>query len=215
MSNVFEQVRKKWMNSPFILYVFIISILTMLAGLFLFAEDARSSRDGFEMMEAYFGVVFGNWPITYWVISVVPQLAQVLFIFMFMMDYKKNWWALVAAAAFFLIDFITDVQDRSGGQLFPADSPEPVQLNLAIAVAASFTILFITVGSELFLSASIGVALAIYPDAKIQYRKLRGSRKKKRQAPRGQPQRQGGQGPSAPEGAGGRLPRMQLPDLGG
>ncbi len=172
MSNVFEQIRKKWESSPYILYIFLLTVFIVLAGVVLFAEDGKSSREGFEQLEHVFGVKFGNWPITYWVIGFVPQVAQVFFLFFYMMDTKKNKWALAVVALFLVIDFISDVQDRSGNQLFPVDGTEA---NLpAVLVAAGYTITFITIGSELFLSAGIGVLLAIWSPARAQFRKQRG-----------------------------------------
>lgn len=163
MTNVFEQIRVKWQDSPYIIYVFALALFLFLSGVILFAEDAKSSRDGFEALEIAFGVEFGNWPITYWVLGFIPQVAQVFFMYLFLMDTKKNYWALAIVALFFTIDFISDVQDRSGQQLFPLDGSDPHLFTPAIAVAASYTLTFITIGSELFLSATVGVLLAIWP----------------------------------------------------
>lgn len=187
MSNVFEQVRQKWQNSPYILYVFGLALFVFMAGVVLFFEDGKSSRDGFEALEIAFGVEFGNWPLTYWVIGFIPQVAQIFFMYLFLMDTKKNYWALAVVALFFTVDFVSDVQDRSGRQLFPLDGSGPHLFTPAIGIAAAYTLTFITIGSELFISAAVGVLLAIWPHALAQlgiqtetYRQARGGNRVQR-----------------------------------
>ncbi len=169
MTNIFEQIRVKWQNSPYIIYIFLLALFILLGGIILFFEDGKSSRDGFEQLEQAFNVSFGNWPITYWVIGFIPQVAQVFFLYLFMMDPKKNYWALGIVAAFFAIDFVSDIQDRSNQQLFPLDGSAPQLFTPAIFVSALYTIMFITIGSELFISASIGVLLVTWPHALAQF----------------------------------------------
>lgn len=169
MTNLFEQIRRKWHDSPYILYIFGLAVFVFLAGCWLFLEDAKSSRDGFEILEAVFGVQFGNWPLTYWVIGFIPQVAQVFFMYLFLIDPRKNWWALAIVGLFFSIDFISDVQDRSGSQLFPMTGGGPKFLSPAVWIASAYTITFITIGSELFISAAIGVLLATWPHALAQF----------------------------------------------
>jgi hypothetical protein len=185
MSNVFEQIRSKWHNSPYIIYIFILALFIVISGLVLFFEDGKSSRDGFEQLEHVFGVEFGNWGITYWVIGFIPQVAQIFFMYLFLMDTKKNRWALGVVAMFFTIDFISDVQDRSGRQLFPVNGTTTSVP--AIMIASAYTITFITIGSELFISAGIGVLLAIWPHALAQFGIQRDTYRQSR--PRGNPVR--------------------------
>jgi hypothetical protein len=165
MTNIFEQVRQKWQGSPYIIFVFVLALFIFCAGVWLFIEDGKSSRDGFEALEAAFGVEFGNWPMTYWIIGFIPQVAQIFFMYLFMMDSKKNYWALAVVALFFSIDLVSDVQDRSGQQLFPLSNFSFP----AVAIASGYTVTFITIGSELFISAAIGVLLATWPHALAQF----------------------------------------------
>ncbi len=197
MTNVFEQIRHKWHNHPYILYIFVIAFVLFIFSLILFWEDAKSSRDGFESLEQAFGVEFGNYWITYWVIAFIPQFAQVFFFYLLMTDVQKNWWwAVPVIALFFIIDFTSDVQDRSGQQLMPLDGSSPQLFTMPILIASLFTLTFITIGSEVFFSATIGVMLVIWPHALAQfgiqkstYKQAIGTRQKQRQ-PQGQPQGQ-------------------------
>ena len=44
MTNVFEQIRNKWHDSPYVIYIFGLALALFFSGIVLFMEDAKSSR---------------------------------------------------------------------------------------------------------------------------------------------------------------------------
>lgn len=138
-----------------------------LIGVNFFIEDVESSRNGIAQLEAVFGVKPVNYSITYISLSIAPQVAQVVLIYLYLTDPKKNWWALAVAGLFFALDFVSDLQDRSGGHFIPASGG--INFDKYTAVAAGFTLLAYTIGSELFISVSIGLFLVLLADSIKQY----------------------------------------------
>lgn len=163
MTNVFQAAYSRLKNSTLIVWIAFAAILLFIFSLNLFAEDAKSSRDGIALLELAFGIQPVNYAVTYWTMSVLPQVVQIVFMYMFLVDIRKNWWAAVVVGVFFLIDFISDVQDRSNQHLFPLEGG--INLDATTLSAVMITFLFFTLGSELFLTASVGLLLEIFPDA--------------------------------------------------
>ena len=165
MSNLFDNAAKKLRNSSFVLQVMVISVLMFGCSLVLMYEDWYSSYNGFKQLEAVFGVNPANSELAYMVISIVPQIGQIGFFYLYAMDTRRKW-ALGVAAMFFFIDLTADVQDRSSGQ-FIAMTPEGINIVTAPAtwVSVFISIGWYTVGSELFFTAGGGLILAAFPDA--------------------------------------------------
>jgi len=170
MTNVFQAAYSRLKNSTLIVWIAFAAIILFFSSLNLFIEDAKSSRDGIALLELAFGVQPVNYAITYWTMSVLPQVVQIVFMYMFLVDIRKNWWAAAVVVVFFLIDFISDVQDRSNQHLFPLDGGVNVDATTMSAVLLTF--LFFTLGSELFMTASVGLLLEIFPDALEQTARL-------------------------------------------
>lgn len=154
-------------GSPFVLWVICLTAVMFLVGLDFFLEDTVSSRNGIEQIEQVFGVKPVNFPITYLALSIAPQVGQVVLFYLYLTDTRKNRWALLVAGLFFMIDFISDLQDRSNGHFLPLTGG--VNLDVQTAVSAGFTLLAYTVGSELFLSVSVGLFLVLVADGITQY----------------------------------------------
>lgn len=168
MSNFFDAVANKFKSSPFVIWIHILSWLMLAVGVLHFYEDTLSSLNGIQQLENVFGIKPVNLNIIYWTLSISPQLAQMVFFYGFLI-YKKQW-SLGVAAWFFLMDFAADVQDRSAGHLFAMD--DTINLDIKTLVAAGFTLNFYTIGSELFISFGIGLILATFMHAIIQYAEM-------------------------------------------
>ena len=172
MANLFDDTANKIKGSPFVIWVCMLLVVMFVIGIICFVEDTISSRNGIEALEQVFGIKPTNLPIAYFAVSLIPQVGQAVLSYMYLMDRKKNWWALPLTVFFFSIDFVFDVQDRSNQQFIPltrtimADgtlSPV-VSFGGATIVASAFTLTAYTLGSELFLSVSIGMFLSLVKD---------------------------------------------------
>jgi hypothetical protein len=119
---------------------------------------------GLAQLEYAFGLKPALYPLAYVTMSLAPQVGQVVFMYMWLVDRRRNWWALVVAVTFFVVDFIADVQARSGGTLFPID-PSMQQNPIALVVTALMTLLYFTIGSELFITAGVGLSLELFNDS--------------------------------------------------
>lgn len=167
MSNLFDQFAGKLRGSPFVIWVVLLTVVMFLIGINFFVEDTVSSRNGIAQLEAVFGVKPVNFQITYISLSIAPQVAQVVLLYMFFTDNKKNRWALVIAALFFALDFVSDLQDRSNGHFLPLTGG--INLDTQTAVSAGFTLMAYTIASEMFVSVSVGLFLVLFADSITQY----------------------------------------------
>jgi hypothetical protein len=163
MSNLFDEVGNKLKGSPFVIWICLLCVAMFIIGGIHFGEDTTSSRLGIALLELVFHIKPVNMPIAYWTISLTPQIGQTVLSYMFFLDRKKNKWALGLALIFFLIDFISDLQDRSANHFLPPGGG--INIDSTTIMAALFTIVFFTVGSELFLSVSTGLFLVLFRDA--------------------------------------------------
>ena len=180
MQNVWRSIEKGITGGPYVLWVMFIAVCGLVLGAWFFAEDYQSSRQGIQLLETIFALSTVNYQWTYSLMSIAPQIGQVLFIALFSVNIKKNWWAAVVAAAWFLLDFISDVQDRSGGhfiELTPAGI-QHVNWDARTIVASVETFFFFTIGSELFLTASVALIITLFSSAVSEYVKLRGEVKR-------------------------------------
>lgn len=167
MANIFDEVGNKIKGGPFVLWVCWLCLAMFIIGALHFAEDTVSSRNGITLLEKTFTIKPVNINFVYWTLSLTPQIGQTVLSYMFFLDRKKNRWALILAAAFFLVDFISDVEDRSNQHFLPAGGG--INIDATTIVASIFTLMAYTIGSELFLSVSTGMFLTLFRDAIKQF----------------------------------------------
>lgn len=166
MSNFFDVFAKKFKDSPVVIWVHVLSWLLFFAGVLLTVEDVASSRYGIQMLEQAYGIKPVNFPIMYWVISVVPTLATVVFFYAYLVEPKI--WYIGVAIWFALMDNIADIQMRTGGQFI---TPEGLNFDATTVIGGLLSLSFYTIGSELFLSTSVGLILVTFVYTVEQYKK--------------------------------------------
>lgn len=161
MTNIFESVRD-FQPGRFVIWVAAISIAAFVAGVVLLVEDTYTSRMGYQALEQAYDFQPRVFPLTYWAMSLTPQIAQIMFSYIFLTNPRKNWWALLALAIFFAIDFSSDVYHVTGA--LPGASERSL-------TSAAITLIFFSIGAEMFITWGIGLFLTTFP---LAIRELRG-----------------------------------------
>lgn len=165
MSNFFDEASERARNSSFSIVVWFLAVLLLLGSINLMAEDTMSSYYGFQQLETVFGLDPTNLEISYLTISLFPQLVQTTFVYYYLLDTKKVW-ALGVAFAFFLIDTVADVQDRSSMQFITLTATSVVvNWSPSTWVAILYSIGWTTIGSELAFTVGGGLSIALWVDA--------------------------------------------------
>lgn len=153
MANVFENLASSMRNSKIVIWVWLASMAMFVVGANHFREDLQSSYTGIRMLEEAFGMNPVSWDFTYWTMSLAPQVAQIVFTYLFMSNTKKNRWAIFVAMLALWVDFFADTWYRSNGLI-------GTDLGASI-VSIILTLAFFTIGSELFLTVSFGILLEL------------------------------------------------------
>ncbi len=166
INNLFLLVHRKTEGALTII-VFLASITMFLIGVNLFAEDTYTSYMGLQTYQATFGLTLNAWPITFWSESLLPQVGQVVFFYIFFSDMKKNWWALIIAFGLLTIDFYADLYYRTSG-IISFDS-ESIRRTVAGGVV---TLFYFTIGAELFISIGFGLAMTTMAPAIKNFKQL-------------------------------------------
>lgn len=174
-SNLWDTLSSKVRGGPMSLGLCVIGILSLLIGLILSYEDLMSSYVGIQSLESVFGVVAVSADWVRYVMALAPQIGQIVFISLWSLDTSRRW-ALVAGVAWFLLDFISDVQFRSGGAFLPGTGG--IELGTTTLVSAGMTVIYFTVGAEMFIVAGAAIAVSLFPDAVRQAGILRASTKR-------------------------------------
>ena len=170
--NLWQTIQQEVRGGPMALTIFIAGLAALILSLVLTAEDFMSSLHGLESLQLAFGVQAVTWPFVLYFMAAAPQVGQIVFLALWSLDTSRKW-ALAAGLAWFLLDFISDVQFRSAGNLFIVPGTEGVANQEATLVVASLmTFLYFTVGTEMFMVAGSAIVLTLLPDARRQWRIL-------------------------------------------
>jgi hypothetical protein len=156
MSDIFENVANKYRNTPSALVLFIAAICMLIIGSNHFAEDTYSSYAGLKSIEEHFHLQIQVFNWTYWTMSIAPQIAGVVFFYMYLANTDKKW-ALAVSVGSQFVDFLSDLWFRSNGAAF-------TNWNVTV-VSAILTFAFFTVGSEMFVTFGAGLSIKLAPHA--------------------------------------------------
>lgn len=166
--NLYQDV-KKWSSGPESLLMFILGVSTLSIGLALSWQDLMSSKIGLEMFKQAFGVSLTMYPWMIYVMSITPQIAQMVFVAIWGLDTSKWWW-LVAAILWFLLDFLSDVQYQSGGTLFP--NMRDVNVGAPAIAGSAVSIIWFTVGAELFIVVGSALTFTLLVPAIHEFKRI-------------------------------------------
>lgn len=165
MSTTFQRIASRIQGSYMSIFLFLVGVSLMLVGINHFIEDTISSYNGVIMLEQFYGMKPTTYPLTYFTISISPQIAQIGFFYLFIANPKKNWWALVIFGIASGFDFYTDIWYRSNERLWESAD--------IFAITSIMTFMVYTFGSELFISTGFGLTFELLAPAIRQMNKAR------------------------------------------
>lgn len=152
MPDTFDSVRNRWKDSPSIIVIYVLAWAMFIIGVNHFIEDTWSSYLGLKDLEEFFQMNVQIFDWTYWTMSIAPQVAGMVFFYIYLADTKKKW-ALWSSAGSQAIDLAADVWYRSNGQAFS---------NAGATIGALLlTFIFFTIGCEVFLTIGAGLILKL------------------------------------------------------
>jgi hypothetical protein len=164
--SAFSQVAQKLRDSKFVIPVCLATILGVIVGAYAFYEDYQSSFQGYSMLPTRkSGVEIIE------MIALLPQIGQIIFFYMFgnsvevLPNGRRRVNYLYFFIAFFLLlfDMGTDMYFKASGMDFVV---------WVIAFIESITVF--TIGSEMLLTASIGILFELAPEAMRQLAQIFG-----------------------------------------
>lgn len=158
--STFTAVARRLKDSKFVIPVTVAVIAGAIIGMFAFYEDYMSSLEGYRMLptrKSGYEVIQ--------VIALLPQVGQIIFFYMFgrsvetLPSGRRRVNHLYFTIAFFLLlfDLGTDMYFKASGM--------PLTV-WAIAFVESITVF--TIGSEMLLTASLGIFFELAPEALTQ-----------------------------------------------
>ena len=164
MTDIFESVATKYRNTPSVIVLFLASVLMLIIGTNHFLEDTYSSYLGLKGIELVFNMNVQIFDWTYWTMSLAPQIASIVFFYMYLADTNKKWafWVSIVCQA---IDFLADVWYRSNGAVF---QNVPVTI-----VSFLLTFGYFTLGSEIFLTVGAGLVIKLFAPAIFSWKSFK------------------------------------------
>lgn len=153
--NIYENVANKYKNSPALVMLFIASFVMLSIGIWLFIEDTVSSKLGLEQLQAAYGMNIQIFSQSYWIMSLAPQVASIVFFYLYLSSGEKKWAVFAFISQF--ADFMADQWYRSNGQMFN----DPV----VFAISGLLTFFYFSVGSEVFITVGFGLVLWLWNPA--------------------------------------------------
>jgi hypothetical protein len=171
-ANLWRTIREKITEGGGALWSWIIGMMMLMAGLVMMVEDFASTRAGLVLIQETYGVVVVATPGALFWMSVMPWIGQIGFLMIWSLDMTSRWRkaGLGLAVFFFLMDFVSDVQFRSANTfLVPG---EGANWNAQVAVSSLLTLIFFTIGSEVFTTAGFALAMTLFEPAITEFARL-------------------------------------------
>jgi hypothetical protein len=157
MADIFGAVANKYRNTPSVIVLFIASVVMLLIGINHFVEDTYSSYLGLKSLETAFSMNVQIFDWTYWTMSLAPQIASIIFFYIYLSNTEESGWALWVSLLAQVIDFFADVWYRSNGVIF--------QDGKVAIISILLTFGYFTLGSEVFVTVGCGLVLKLYAPA--------------------------------------------------
>jgi hypothetical protein len=157
MADVFSNVANKYKNNPSVVVLFLASVVMLLIGINHSVEDTYSSYLGLKNLETAFSMNVQIFDWTYWTMSLAPQIASIIFFYIYLSNTEESGWALWVSIIAQAIDFFADVWYRSNGTV--------LQDGKVAIISCLLTFGYFTLGSEVFVTVGSGLVLKLYAPA--------------------------------------------------
>lgn len=155
MSDFYQNAVNKFKGSPTSVIMFIAALVMFLIGVNHFIEDTYSSYFGLLNLEARYQLNVQIFDWSYWTMSLAPQIASIVFFYLYLANGGGKWLALAAAAQ--LMDFFADAWYRGNGSLLANGE--------VFFISSALTFIYFSVGSEMFISVGGGLILKMLAPA--------------------------------------------------
>jgi hypothetical protein len=156
MSDIYQTTIEKYKGSPTIVVIFFFSVLMFAIGLNHFIEDTWSSFYGLKSLEATYGLNIQIFDWSYWTMSLAPQVATLVFFYIYLSNNKVKWPLYVSLGAQ-AMDFFADSWYRGNGNLLQSWD--------VFLISGLLTFVYFTIGSEFFLSVGGGLIIKLIAPA--------------------------------------------------
>jgi hypothetical protein len=152
MSDIYQSVYNKYKGSPSAVMLFVGAFIMFVIGINHFVEDTNSSKLGLESLERAYNLNVQIFEWSYWTMSIAPQIASIVFAYMWLSDTSKKGYGFLALG-FQAMDFFADSWYRSNGNLFEDRG--------VTIISGILTFVYFSIGSEFFMTVGGGLLLKL------------------------------------------------------
>lgn len=147
MASIFRGAAARIRNSAMLVPIYVVFVLLLLGGLYMFYEDYSTSRKGYETLPT----LKVNPGVAVFV-GLMPQLIEIGFAYIWASESEKGWAGMVSMTAL-LVDIATDTWYKAGSQIGP------------LLILAFFeSVLIYTILSEVAITFGFGMCMELLPD---------------------------------------------------
>lgn len=151
----YQNTVNKFKGSPTSVVLFIAALVMFVIGVNHFIEDTYSSYFGLLNLENRYHLNVQIFDWSYWTMSLAPQVASVVFFYLYLADKGGKWlWLSIASQ---VMDFFADAWYRGNGSLLMDGE--------VFVISSALTFIYFSVGSELFISIGGGLLLKMIAPA--------------------------------------------------
>lgn len=179
MANLFQKAGRNIRKTSAVIMFWFVFLAMAVSSLVLIVEDMSSTFYGVFDLQVNFGMEPVVYQVTYYVLAAAPVIFQMGFGYFALTDESSGWekWGKwFAVTAFFLFDFLTDLEHRSNGTLSTVlrDFTQLQTGDVAnrLAMSAGLTFFFFTVLAESSFVLAGGMLIELYADFRIQFAEL-------------------------------------------
>ena len=179
MANLFQKAGRNIRKTTAVIMFWFVFLAMAVSSFVLIIEDMSSTFYGVYDLQVNFQMEPVVYQLTYYVLAAAPVIFQMGFGYFAITDESSGWekWGKwFAVAAFFLFDFLTDLEHRSNGTLSAVLRDftllQTGDVANRLAMSGGLTFFFFTVLAESSFVLSVGMLIELYADFRLQFADL-------------------------------------------